>query len=117
VQHCDECVVALALELAHAAAGGLSVGLLLELGEQLLGQLRNVGELCPRPLQRRAELLHEVPHSRLAACDPVEQERAHARPAKARTEADRVVDLLDGRDTVVHGQSASATAPRANGRR
>ena len=56
MQHRDEGVVALALELAHAAVAGA----------------------------------------------PVEQERSHARPEKPRAEADRVVDLLDGRDAVVH---------------
>ena len=69
---------------------------------ELARQLRNIGQLRPRPLERRAELLEEVAHAVLAACDPVRQERAHLRPAEAGTEADRIVHLLDRRDVVVH---------------
>ena len=57
--------------------------------------------LRPRPGQRRAELRHEVPHARLAAGDPVGEERAHAAPAQPGAEADGVVDLLDRGDVVV----------------
>ncbi len=98
----DERVVALPLERGGAAAAGLLVGLRRHPVEQLVRQLRDVHELRPRPLQRRPELREEVPHPRLAARDPVREERAHEGPAEPRPVADRVVDLGDGRDLVVH---------------
>ena len=102
LQDGHEAVVAQALELAHGAARRLLVGLGDDAVEQLVGQLRHVGQLRPRPLQRRPELGHEVPHAALAAGDPVGEERAHERPAQPGAVADRVVDLPDRRDAVVH---------------
>ena len=46
----------------------------------------------------------------VAAADPVGEERAHARPAQPGAEADRVVDLLDGRDVV--GDEPQRLAPQ-----
>ena len=40
-------------------------------------------------------------HARLAAAQPVGEERAHDRPAQAGAVADRVIDLRDGRVAVV----------------
>ena len=89
-------------ELADRLAAGLRVGLVDEAVEQLVGQLGHVHQLRPRPLQRRAELRHEVPHACLAAGDPVGEERSHEAPPQPGAEADRVVDLRHGRDAVVH---------------
>ena len=94
-------VVADPLELAGKAAR-LVIRLCGELRDQLVRELRHIGELRPRPLERRSELLQEVTHSFLAARDAVRHEGAHLRPAQARGVPDRVVDLLDGRDVVVH---------------
>ena len=43
-----------------------------------------------------------MPHPALAAGHPVGEERAHDRPPQPGAVADRVVDLRDGRDVVVH---------------
>ena len=101
LQHADEAIVSETLELANRAPVRLRVGLALERCEQLVGQLGDVGQLRPRPLERRTELVHEMTHALVAPSDPVQQECAHDRPSQARAEANRVVDLLDGRDPVV----------------
>ena len=49
-------------------------------------------------------------HARFAARDPVGEERPHERPPQAGTEADRVVDLLDGGDVV--GDEPQRLAPQ-----
>ena len=72
---------------------GLRVRLRDDRVDQLVGQLRDVRQLRPRPLQRRPELREEVAHAVLAAGDAVRQERPHLRPAQPRPVADRVVDL------------------------
>ena len=100
LEHRDQAVVALALELAERAAGRLRVGLGRDAVDQLVRQLRHVGELRPRPLERRAEVLEEAAHARVAAGHAVGEEGAHERPPEAGAEADRVVDLADGRDAV-----------------
>ena len=95
LQHAHEAVVAQPLELGDRAPAGLLVRLRLEPVEELVRHLWHVGQLRPRPLKRRPELRHEVPHPVLAAGDAVDLERPHDRPAEARAEADRIVDLLD----------------------
>ena len=101
LQERDEVVVAQALELAHGEPARLRVGLRGDLVDELVVELRDVGQLRPRPLQRGAELLEEVTHAFLAAGDAVRQERPHLRPAQTRPEPDRVVDLRHRGDVVV----------------
>jgi hypothetical protein len=102
LQDRDEIVVAQALELTDREAIRLRVRLRSDLLDQLARQLGDVRELRPWPLERGAELREKVPHSVLAARDPVGQERAHLRPPQAGAEADRVVDLGGGGHVVVH---------------
>ena len=102
LHHRDQAVVAQHLELSDRAAGSLLVGLPDEAVEQLVGQLRNVHQLGPRPLQGRAELGHEVTHAGLTPGDAIGEERPHEAPAQPGAEADRVVDLLDRGDAIVH---------------
>ena len=98
----DQRVVAGLLELADRPSGRLLVGLRDEPVEQAVRELRHVGQLRPRPLERGAELRHEVAHPRVPAGDPVGEEGAHERPPQAGAVADRVVDLVHRRDSVVH---------------
>ena len=101
----DEAVVAQGLELADRHPRSLQlhlrVALLADRVEQLVGQLGDVHQLGPRPLQRRPELGHEVAHARLPTGDPVDQERAHEAPAQAGAETHRIVDLGCCGDSVV----------------
>ena len=102
LQEPDEHPVPQPLELARREPARLCVRLGGDRFHQLVGQLGNVGQVRPRPLERRPELAEEVAHSLLAAGDAVGEEGAHERPAQAGAVADRVVDLLDRRDPVVH---------------
>ena len=97
----DEAVVAQRFEFANRGGARLGIRLRTDRVEQFIGELRHVHELRPRPLERRAELGHEVAHARLAAGDAIDEERAHERPAQSRAETHRVVDLLGGGDAVV----------------
>ncbi len=96
-EHRDQAIVAQSLQLADRLAGGLVVGLARDGLDQLIGELRS-DQLGPGQLQRRAELVQEMPHARLAAGHAIDQERAHERPAQTRAVADRIVDLGRGRD-------------------
>ena len=99
--HGDEAVVPQCLELADRSTLGLLVGLHDEPVEQLVGELGDVGQPGPRPLQRRAELGHEVAHARFPTGHPVDEEGPHRAPAQAGAEADGVVDLADRGDAAV----------------
>ncbi len=98
----DQVVVANALQLADRVAVRLRVRLRHDLVDERAVELRHVHELGPRPFQRRAELVHEMAHARLAAGDAVGHEGAHLRPAQTEGIADDVVDLLGRGDVVVH---------------
>jgi hypothetical protein len=102
LQHRHQAVVPLGLELAHRSPGRLGIGLGDEPVEQVVGQLGDVDQLRPRPLQGGPELGHEVAHAGLAAGDAVGEERPHEAPSQPGAEADGVVDLGHGRDAVVH---------------
>src|SRR4029453_1262335 len=78
----DEGVVPNSLELLHRATGGLHLGLTLDRDEQFLGQLGNLGQVRPRPLEGRPELGNEVLKSTFPSRDAVGQERSHQRPAQ-----------------------------------
>ena len=98
----DQVVVPDALQAPHVVRPGLPVGLLGDPVDQVAGQLRDVGQPAPAPLQRRPELRDEVPHAGFAAGDPVGLEQTHLRPAQAEAAADRFVDLGRGGDAVPH---------------
>ena len=93
--------VAQLLELARRLPARLRVGLLGDLLHELVRQLGDVGQMRPRPLERRPELVEEMAHSLLTARDAIREVRPHERPAQAGAVADRVVHLLDRGDAVV----------------
>ena len=99
---CDQAVVAQHFQFADGRVASLQVRLIDNAVQQLVGQVGNIHQLRPRPLEGRAELGHEVAHAGLAAGDAVHQERPHETPAQARPEADRVIDLFGRCDAVVH---------------
>ena len=86
VHHLDQAVVAERLELADRQPWRLQVDLIVALRadpvEQLVGELGDVHQLRPRPLQCRPELSHEMAHSGFAPGNAVDQERAHEAPAQ-----------------------------------
>ena len=102
LQEGDEIVVPDPLELVDRQPFRLRIGLRGDLLDQLGRELGDVRQLRPRPLERGAELREEVAHPLLASGDAVREERPHLREAKARAEAQGVVELLHGGDVVVH---------------
>jgi hypothetical protein len=100
--HRHEVVVPQALQFPDAAVPRLRIGLPRDQVDQLVGEFRHVHQLRPGPCQAGPELRQEMPHPRLAARDAVGLEQPHLRPAQAETHADRLVDFLGGRHTVLH---------------
>ena len=98
--HRRDAFVAQALQLFGASPVRLRVGLAREFFNKVAGQLRNIGQLRPRQLQRRSELPQEMAHSAAAAAESECQESPHERPSDSASESHRVVNLLRRRNVV-----------------
>ena len=68
--------------------------------DQLIGELRNIHQLRPRPGQRQPELRDEVLHACFAACNPVGLKKPHLSPAQPEAITNGIVNLLGRRHPV-----------------
>ena len=100
LHHGGQAFVAHALQFGDAFTLRLRVGLAREFFDEVVGQLRHIGQLGPRQLQRGAELVQKVPHAALAAGQPEGQEGSHKSPAQPAAKAHGVVYFLHRCDVV-----------------
>ena len=99
--HADQVAIAQAFQLRDRHVPRLRVRLACDHVDQFVGQLRHVHQLGPGPFQRRAELADEMLHPRRATGHAIGFKEPHLPPAQAKAHADRIVDFLGRRDTVL----------------